>query len=288
MSNETVQDLQEHLGCPYYQKKDSPMFEIIDHRMGYELSRKMDMATLVFVIDGAIEFKYNSETKRRAHKNDLFMLPADTEFTFRFLESSSLICFFIAADSDFCWRMRQKLSGITLQATDQYSILPATEIIQKFISNLLVITGKGVLCIKYLDCQICTLLDLICVFYPSEKTISFLEPLRSYTFGRGLNFKSEVLKNRHKLFKVADFAEAVHMSRSTFRRHFEKVFEMNPHEWIHQERVSLVEQELKYGTLSLQQIAMKTGFASVREFYGFVKKNLGKTATEVRKEEVRS
>jgi len=284
MTNEIVQELQHHLDCPYYQNKDNPKFDIIAHLAGYELLRKTDMATLVYVIDGEIEFSDDSKDYRTARSNDLFMLPSDSEFTFRFIMSASLICFFIAADIDFCWRMRQKLSGYSMQTTNQNIVLPATDTIQKYISNFLIITDKGVLCVKYLDCQICTLIDLICVFYPSETLIEFFEPLRSYIFGRGLNFKQEVLKNRHKLFKVSQYAEALNMSRATFRRHFERVFEMNPHDWIHQERVKLVEQELKNSDLPLQQVALKTGFASIRDFYGFCKKNLGKTAVEIRKE----
>jgi AraC-like DNA-binding protein len=113
--------------------------------------------------------------------------------------------------------------------------------------------------------------------------INFFEPLRTFSFDRGLNFKPEVLKNRHKLFKVSQFAEALHMSRATFRRHFEQNFGMNPHDWIHQERVKLVEQELKNSDLPLQQVAQKTGFVSIRDFYSFCRKHLGRTAMEIRK-----
>jgi len=284
MSTEIIHDLQQHLDCPYYQKHDSPKFEIITQRAGYELSRKMDMATLVFVIDGAIDFTYNSETSRMARSNDLFILPADSVFSFRFLTSGSLICFYISAETDFCWRIRQKLSGYyPVQATDKDIILSATEIIQRFISNFLIITGKGVMCVKYLDCQICTLLDLICIFYPSETLLVFFDPLRSYSLGRGINFKQQVLKNKHKLFKVAEYAEALNMSRATFRRHFEQNFGMNPHDWIQREREKQIEHELKNGMLTLRQIAMKTGFTSVRNFYIFCKNYLGETAVEIRK-----
>jgi AraC-like DNA-binding protein len=285
MNTENVLDLQQHLNCPYYQKKDSPMFEVINRNAGVGISRKMTLAALVFVDEGEIEFSFNSNPFRTAHRNEFFMLPADTEFTVRFLQSTSLLCFHIAAETDFCWHIRQKLLGYPPSNTDgQNFILSALDIIRKYIDIFLAITGKGVLCVKYLDCQICTLLDLICVFYPFESLIEFFEPLRSCAFGRGINFKSEVLKNRHKLFKVTQFAAATHMSRTTFRRHFERVFGMNPHDWIKQERIKHVEQELKYGILPLQQVAQKTGFVSIRDFYSFCRKNLGKTAMEIRKE----
>jgi methylphosphotriester-DNA--protein-cysteine methyltransferase len=73
------------------------------------------------------------------------------------------------------------------------------------------------------------------------------------------------------------------MSRSSFYRHFEQVFGMNPQEWIAQERVKKIEHELKYGITPLRQIAKQTGFASVREFYCYCQKKLGKTALQIRK-----
>jgi AraC-like DNA-binding protein len=284
MDTENVLDLQRHLNCPYYQKKDCPMFEIISHRKGVEISQSMNMPTLVFVVEGEIEFSFGSNTGLTAHRDEFFMLPADTDFSVRFRETASLICFFIAADTDFCWRIRQKLSGYPSHAAGHNLILSSIDTIRNFIDVFLAITGKGILCVKYLNCQICALLDLICVFYPAESLVDFFEPLRSFAFGHGINFKQEVLKNRNKLFRVSEFAASTHMSHAAFRRKFVRIFGTNPHEWINHERMQLIEQELKYGILSLQQLAQKAGFASAAEFYAFCRKHLGRTAAEIRKE----
>jgi len=284
MNTETTIDLQEHLNCRYYQKKDSPMFEIINHREGIEISQKMKRPVLVFVTEGEIEFSFDKNTDRTAHRNEFFMLPADTDLTVRFLQTTSLLYFYIAADTDFCWRIRQKLLGYhRSHAKGQTVILPSIDIIQKYIDVFLAITDQGILCVKYLNCQISALLDLICVFYPDEVLIDFFKPLTSFGFGRSIDFKEEILKNRNLLFKVSEFADIVHMSRTAFLRKFVRVFGMNPQNWIIQERMQLVEQELKYGTLPLKRVAQKSGFTSATEFYTFCRVHLGRTAAEIRR-----
>jgi AraC-like DNA-binding protein len=284
-TNETAIDLQPHLNCHFYQKKDSPMFEVINRQQGVEISRKLEMPALVFVAEGEIEFSSGSTNNvRQAHRNEFFMLPADTDLNVRFRETASLICFSIAADTDFCWRIRQKLLGYPSHEAGQTVILSSIDIIRNYIDVFLAITGYGILCVKYLNCQICALLDLICAFYPAESLVDFFEPLRSFAFGKGVNFKQEVLRNRNKLFKVSEFAESVCMSRAAFRRKFVRIFGMCPQKWIIHERMQLIELELKYGTLTVPQIAQKAGFASVIEFYAFCRKHLGKTAAEIRKE----
>jgi len=283
MTNEIVQELQHHLDCPYYQRKDSPVFEIISHRKGVEISHKMEKVALVFVTEGEIEFSFDSNKNRIARSGEFFMLPVNTDLTVVFQETGSLIYFYISADTDICWRVKQSLSGYALRTSGQCLVFQTNSIIQNHITSFTTITEQGVLCLKYLNVQIFSLLELICMFYPLESLAEFFEPLRSYTFRHGINFKDVVLQNRNKLFKVSDFAAATYMSRATFRRYFERIFEMNPQDWITQERKKLIEHELKYGVLPLRQIAMKAGFISVREFYGYCQKRFGKTATEIRK-----
>jgi AraC-like DNA-binding protein len=284
MNNKKVNILPSHLDCPYYQSKDSPVFEIINHRKGVEISQKMDKVALVFVTEGEIAFSFDSNTDLTARYGDFFMLPVNTDFTAVFKESGSLLYFYVPAENDICWRVVHRLSGYSVRTSTQNIVLSSTEIIQNHIRNFLMIAENGILCLKYLNAQIFSLLELLCMLYPLDTLAEFFEPLRSYTSRENAHFKEVILQNRNKLFKVSDFAAAVYMSRSTFRRYFERTFGMNPQEWITQERVKLIEQELKYGTLPLRRIAMKAGFLSVREFYGYCQKKFGKTATEIRNE----
>jgi AraC-like DNA-binding protein len=279
MNNERIADLQQHENCPFYQKKDNPVFEVISHRRGTAVCHKISDAAIIFVIEGEIAF-----SNRTAAKNEFFMLPARTNFTVEFLESGSLLYLYIQPESDICWRVKQMLFEHSPHIMQQNLSLQTTDRIEKHISLFIALTDNNVQCIKLLKAQILVLLNIICVEYPVDTLAGFFSPLRYCHSKNGVNFKDVVLQNKNKVFKVCELAAATLMSRASFRRKFVRVFGMTPQDWITQERVKYIEFMLKYETIPLNQVAQQAGFFSVREFYGYCKKMFGKTAKEIRKE----
>jgi AraC-like DNA-binding protein len=279
----TEEDLQLHLNCPDFYNDSDSIFDIFSHREGVEIIQKTKSVALIIVIEGKIQFSFDNKNIRKASKNDCFMLPVHADFNVKFLSSASLLYFYIPNEPDLCWIIKKNLAGYTLKTTENGNILKINNFIQNHINLFLAAVKNGVVCKQFLNNQLQCLLSCLCVFYPLELLTDFFAPMRSYTLMRGQNFKASVLENRNKFFKVSEFAAAAYMAQVTFRRHFEQVFDMSPKEWIIQERKKLIETELKYGTKSLNEISVLTGFKSVREFFAFCKKQLGQTALSIRK-----
>jgi AraC-like DNA-binding protein len=270
-------DSQQHQDCPYFHTHDNPVFELVSNCKGTVVCRKVIKASIIFVTKGKISFSGTT-----VGEDEFFMLPAYSNCTVEFLESGTMLYFYIPEDMHICWQVKQSLYKNFPRSAKENLVLTANDIIKHHINLLSSMADKGFLCTKYMHTQLIALLDLICITYDADALAGFFSPLRSYSARHGIDFKDVVLQNKNKIFKVSEFAAAAYMSKVTFRRRFEQVFGMTPQEWITQERKKLIEDELKYGVKPLSKIATKAGFPLIREFYGFCKKSFGKTAKEIR------
>jgi AraC-like DNA-binding protein len=284
MENELMNNLEHHYDdCPYYMKDSDPVFEIINHSRDVEVSQKMRSSALVVVREGSIEFQWECKEVRVAVSGEMFLLPANVGFSVKFLEYSSLLYLFVPVETDICWHVKQILAGYSVKSEEKGSVLQILALIQKQIDFFIEATKVKQLCTKFLHLQISSIIYNICMFYSEDLLADFFLPIRYSATRQSASFHEIVLRNKNRLFSVTEFAAELFMSRTTFRRHFERVFEMHPQEWIKQERMKLIEHELKYDTKTLGEIAKMTGFNNSREFYFYCKKYFGKTAMEIRK-----
>jgi len=246
------------------------------------LVQKCEFA-LVVVREGLIEFWWENRTPRQAVSGELFLLPANVDFTVKFIEYSSLLYLYIPQEMEICWHIKQMISGYSVKSEEKGSVLKINDLIEKQIELFIETTKSQQLCTKCLNLQIHSILYTVCANYPTDLLTDFFLPIR-YAVSRHLtNFQDIVMHNKNRLFSVTEFAAETFMSRTTFRRHFERVFGTNPQDWITQERLKLIEHELKYDIKPLGEIAKLAGFNNSREFYVYCKKYFGKTATEIRK-----
>jgi AraC-like DNA-binding protein len=277
-----MQDLKQYSDSSLYHSKNEPVFEVITHRKDVEFIQTTDTVVLVYVIDGEINFSFDGKDNRTAGKSDIFMLPAGSEVSITFNKLSSLLYLYVSIEIDFCRRIQQKFAENPQPTSEQSVVLAASSVIQIHLNAFIIMTERGVSCLKYLNLQIKALFELICMEYPPESLIVFFAPLHTNTVRQNADFRNLVLQNRNKIFKVSDFVAAADMSRTTFRRYFERIFGMNPQDWITQERVTMIEEELTHGEMPLRHIATQAGFNSVREFYSYCRKKFGRTATCIR------
>jgi AraC-like DNA-binding protein len=287
MEFDTIQDVNRHLNCHYYQKEDNSVFEIIKHRKGVALSRESDNANLVIVISGEVRITSVKSGSFTACTDSLIILPAQEDIVFKFIKQSCLLSFFIPLDIDFCSRVRRTIFENTVETTaEEGRVLQANAFLQTYISLIYSSLEQKFLCANHINSQLQTLLAYICAFYPLPMLANFFAPMLNGTSSKiyDVNFKCAVLQNKNRFFKESEYAEAAKMSRTTFRRYFRRVFNENPKEWILSERNKLIENELKHSSKSLKNIAAIAGFKSVREFYAYCKKHLGRQATKIRKE----
>jgi AraC-like DNA-binding protein len=264
-------------------KDDEPVFEIINHSRNVTVGQKMKSIALVVVREGTIEFSWENRDARQAVADEMFLLPVNVDFTVKFIEYSSLLYLYVPSEMEICWSVKQMLAGYSIKTNEEGSILKINNLIQMQIELFIETTKYQQLCAKCLNYQTNSILFTICANYPAELLADFFMPIR-YTASQQLtNFQDIVLRNKNRLFSVTEFAAETYMSRTTFRRHFERIFGTNPQDWIKQERLKLIEHELKYDIKPLNEIAKLTGFNNTREFYFYCRKHFGKTATEIRK-----
>jgi len=89
-------------------------------------------------------------------------------------------------------------------------------------------------------------------------------------------------QQHHTLESLADVA---HMSRSTFARHFERNFGRTPMDYLRDTRLRRGAQLLRTGTLSVEGIADRVGFASRSHFSHAFQQQFGCSPSEFRRQQ---
>jgi len=270
----------------FFMNNDEHYCEIIRHNKGVELTMDSDEeAGFVFVISGKIDYYFGNSAVKTACTDDFFILPSQVNYSIKFTELSILFCFYIPTDSDFYTRINKKTDFSVSKFSTSGAILKMDSFIRNSVKLFISAIDRGFVGKQFMMAQMEILLLAIYKIYTVDQIADFFAPLQFDRFDN--KFKHVVLQNKNRMFKVADYANAVCMTRPTFQRHFERAFNMPPQKWIMQNRQNMICDELQNDTKSLSQISVLTGFKSVREFFAYCKKHFGKTAATIRKEAIR-
>jgi transcriptional regulator GlxA family with amidase domain len=100
----------------------------------------------------------------------------------------------------------------------------------------------------------------------SEQTEGSLPWLSAVEDPRLSGVLDTILNQPEQAHTLESLAEAAHMSRSTFIRHFEQSFQRTPMDYLRDVRLRKAAQLLKRNGLSVDGIANKVGFASRSHF----------------------
>jgi AraC-like DNA-binding protein len=130
-----------------------------------------------------------------------------------------------------------------------------------------------------MQCKTEELLILLRSYYPSKLLAQIFEP----AFNSKIDFHEVVKKNRDKFFTVEEYAAATNLDRNTFRQKFKDTYGLNPTEWIKEERVKRVFQELMEANKSIADIVTEYKFSNFPNFIRFCNMHYKNTPGNIRK-----
>jgi AraC-like DNA-binding protein len=275
-----------HHACSYYQTEEKSIVEILNFEARETIHRLKAEGQMVFVIRGKVDFSYSTGKTLRAGENDCFIVPRKIRFSIRFNQPTTLLIFNITLGESFCSRIYDDIFNIAPVAfCGQSSVIEANSLIKQHIEIVCMAIDKGFLCTAFFYSQLQCLLNLICAFYPKDIVMQFFAPLVSYSFREVADdrFRSTVLQMQDMVFSVRKLAELTGQNIVSFRRHFERLFGMNPHQWITENRKQIIYRELKINTLTLDEIAAKVGLGSASDLHRYCRKYFGTTVKSIRK-----
>ncbi|MDR1763053.1 MAG: helix-turn-helix domain-containing protein [Dysgonamonadaceae bacterium] len=278
-------NVEQHLACPDYQSADNPLVELLTFGEGEKIRRVKPYSQLVFVVRGELEFSYASNSGLKAVENDFFIIPQKIGFNICFQRPASLLIFTLKLDIVFCQQLRRDILNLDDYAVRRKPIvLSANKLLLDLMELAAAAVGKCFLCTIFFRSQIAGLITSISAFYPREEALQFFSPLVSHSL-RDIDddiFKSTVLQAQNSIFSVRELADLANQNVVTFRRRFERIFNMQPHAWITQNRKRLIYEELTMNTKTLAEIVYMFNFSRTNELARFCQIHFGQTAKSIR------
>ena len=113
----------------------------------------------------------------------------------------------------------------------------------------------------------------------AEQVSSLLETLFS---DRRVSFKTTVETHLFHDISLSELAHLSHMSLSTFKRNFKKIYQTNPSHYILNQRLEKARKLLELSELSMMEIAERCGFKASSHFSTKFKEKFGISPSQYR------
>ncbi|MDR1518492.1 MAG: AraC family transcriptional regulator [Dysgonamonadaceae bacterium] len=279
MDCDNICDKEQHLSCCYYQISDQPTVEQLTFAAGEEIRYVSPLCQMVFVAEGELEYTFFLQPCLRTEGGSFFTVPRKISINIRFLRPTTLIIYSFRLDIDFCPRLHENVFSIKASPYRQNVVLPANALLLKEMEVICTAIKKDFLCTKFLRDQLACIFTTMCAFYPSDLVKQFFAPLTNHSFREIADdlFRSSILQAQNKVFSVQELADLTNLNIVTFRRKFQRIFQMNPKKWIIENRKQMILDELRLNTKTLDEIAARLNFSKRTELHRFCQIHFGQT-----------
>lgn len=168
----------------------------------------------------------------------------------------------------------QKRTGVDIQ---YHCRLTSNKMLQTFMNSISSYILDGTSDVFLWNLKHKELIRILSRYYPPKILQSFFHPM----IDEDVPFKSLVLSHHLKVKTAKELAELCGYGIETFRRLFNKEFQMPIYKWLQMKRAEQVIFKLSLPHLSLKEIAIEIGM-SPQQFNRFCKENLGDTPGNLR------
>lgn len=270
--------------CKDCEGPGKPNIELLFSSAKKPINKKSEHTSLFFLLEGQVEISCDTTT-RQVEKGYFFLIPANKKYIIRLMGNTKfLICHL---EEKFLVQQKRNeglLHDIyNMKFSDDENWELYTVEINRYIQSLLEdctgVMNGGFPCTRYTQCKTKELLILLRSYYPNELLARLFHP----AFTGKVDFHETVKKNRNKFFTVEEFAAATNMDRNTFRQKFKDTYGKNPAEWLKQERVNRVFQELMEGNKTITEIVTDYNFSNFPNFIRFCNLHYKNTPGNIRK-----
>lgn len=244
--------------------------------------------TLVFVFNGEKQFHF-PECDITVGADELILLKRGTYYMSAFMPAGQEYrALMLCLDDDFLRAFWRKYPPSV--ATDRTAYFPekvyCDKSLQQIRDSLLHYMEEGNSRTSELVRLKLEELFLVLLSGPTRETISrFLQHL----FDKHSNAIDIVMRsNLFKPFTLEEYARMCNMSLSTFKREFQKIYELPPREWINKERLDHADFLLRSTDKQVNEVADECGFEHVSYFIKCYKAKFGTTPKSTNRAKIAS
>lgn len=276
--------VEEHRNCSHYQKGECPLATILKYNKGNTLERTSPrLSKLCFVKYGKINISIGGNEKKEVNKEDIFLLPPNTDFYAEVVEDAYIITLQFHVQVNLCERysMTQLFPYYKEQVGQDFYTLKFTPAISRYLDLLDLCLSDGIHCMNFYEIKKQELFMLFRAYYPKEELALFFHPILSK---EDLFFRNFVLERSLLAKNVNELAKMANYSTSGFIKKFTRCFNEAPHRWLTQYKADKILYAIKNEDKSLKEISSEYNFSSMSHFVNFCKKQFGETPGKMRKE----
>ena len=277
----------EHLNCSNYDLSEKPIIEVLKIVKGDSNKSSVINNEIVFIIEGRIRYRFQDLPTHEGVKGQIVFRPAGEHYSYQALIDSTVVVFRLLNPLLLCRRFSiEKLYGIQAivpgsmpeRENKRVGTLEINSRIWCFLEMLIDCIADGLRCKCWFDLKIVEFFSYLRVYYTKEEARNFFLSILSGDTA----FSEYIRLNWHRFASVNQMADALNMSRNRFSRRFTKIFGTSPYRWMSEGRAKRALDEITATNKSFKQIAADNGFGSDTQFTRFIKKEFGKTPSELR------
>lgn len=271
---------EEHIVCKNYQELEQIVFKQTKFSNGFCLEETdIPYTMLVFVVKGKIHITLNTHYLKEMGRDTFTIIPANNNYSIKAMEQSEIVCCNLGRSIDFekCFFF-SILKPLCVNKAYEFNSLPSNQLINRLIDTILLYLNDELYCKSFHLLKRDELLILLRVCYSSEQLAQLFYPL----LNSDLEFEFSILRNYRKVNNVKELASICNYSLSTFKRRFSKHFAQPPHQWMLQKKAKEIYNEVRLTNKSYKEISFQYDFSSQTDFNRFIKKQFGKTPSEIR------
>lgn len=241
---------------------------------------QMECFTMVFLLEGKVEFSCGDSLKQCFCENDFFFLPCIPEVSGCALEDAKLMMLLfdskVEMSCDDC-SLYSYLKDAPAEATANGSFrsLYATPQIRQFEETMAAYlqSDKPELCncLRVLKQQ--ELFILLTYNYTKKELTDFFYPVMSYI----TNFKQNFLAHYRSGLTIGEIASKMNMSMRNFSRRFCQEFGMNARQWLLDQKAKSIKVKLSVPGVTIADIIIQYDFTDLSHFTKFCKHYYGCT-----------
>lgn len=279
---------EEHCSCFNYEGGEGRAIEVKYLKKGDTWNQTSKHHKIVFVLNGLLRYDLGDVTGQYLSKSKMLLYPSDVEFEIQALNDSEVIIIRLPVTEQLCDVYSfEKLLTEKIQyrddIEDQSSILDINERMGLFLEMLRDYVAEGLRCTYFFQIKIKEMLFILRAYYAKEDLLHFFYPLLT----SDMTFSEFILKHKHEVRTVKEFAELSNYSLSGFQKRFKKVFGISAHKWLNEHRSKSILHEINNSERTLKEISNKYGFSSQSYFNDFCKTNFGSTPGQLRNQKTR-
>ena len=278
----------EHTNCLNYDHSEKPLIEVVKIVKGDCNKSSVANNEIVFIIEGRIRYCFHDFPTHEGVKGQIIFRPQGEHYSYEALADSTAVIFRLLDPVLLCRKFSiEKLYGTKAivprcfpeREKTRIGTLEINSRMWYFLDGLLDCIADGLKCRCWFNLKISEFLTYLRVYYTKEEAHDFFLAILSGDTA----FSEYIRLNWHRFPTVKEMADSLNMNSKQFTRQFAKAFNTSPYRWMSEGKAQKAYLEITTTKKPFKQIIGDIGFSSETQFTRFVKKEFGKTPSELRK-----